>query len=74
MADQTVSEAYVLGIRDERQLLNEAKARGEYDRDFALAVLDSVRQTMRQGFSGEMRDYMRGSRDFWANQIKKGVF
>ena len=68
---KTVSAAYLLGIRDERQLLNEAKARGELDRGFAREILANIEATLRQGFSGEMAQYMRGGRDFWRNQIKR---
>jgi hypothetical protein len=67
---KTVSAAYLMGIRDERQLLSEAKARGELDAGFMREILANIESTLRQGFSSEMADYMRGGRDFWRNQIR----
>lgn len=68
---KTVSEAYLLGIRDEREILNAEKASGERDlAALAREMHESCDRTLRQGFSGEMGDYMRGGRDFWRNQIK----
>lgn len=71
-AEKTVSEAYLMGIRDERELLQQDA--DEFARDplaFSKAMLASVRLTLNQGYSGDMAEYMRGSRDFWANQVRK---
>lgn len=71
MNGQSVSQSYLQAIRDERQLLREMQARGDYEaRRDAPAMLDTIKRTMAQGFSGDMADYMRGSRDFWRNQCK----
>jgi hypothetical protein len=66
-----LSQAYFMGIRDERALMREMQARGEYEpkRD-APAMLDTIQRTLAQGYAGEMADYMRGGRDFWRNQCK----
>ena len=65
---QTVTDAYLLGIKEGRALLN--------------AFPDVTPQEMRRHaqncselvkrHSGVMRDTFRGERDFWNNQIKKG--
>lgn len=67
-----VSQAYLMGIRDEREILEAEIAAGETDLPkLAEDMLASVKRTLAQGFAGEMAQYMRGSRDFWANQVKK---
>lgn len=74
MNGQTVSQAYLLGIRDERELLE--RERAEYERDplgFSREMLASVNLTRGQGFSGDMAEFMRGSRDFWRNQVSKSL-
>lgn len=66
-----ISSAYLMGIRDERALLRDMQARGEYDaRRDSRAMLATIESTLAEGFSGEMADYMRGGRDFWRNQCK----
>lgn len=71
MATQTVTEAYLMGIRDERQILKAEIAAGETDLlGFSRSMLASVEATRKQGFGGEMAEYMKGSRDFWRNQVK----
>lgn len=65
-----VSAAYLLGIRDERQLLNAEKAKGEDLAILARDMLANIEATLREGFGGEMAQYMRGGRDFWRNQIR----
>lgn len=72
MTNQTVSSAYLMGITDERQLLNSdaeefAKDPLAYSRD----MLTGVKRTLARGFSGDMAEYVRGSRDFWSNQVRK---
>lgn len=72
MATQTVSQSYLDGIRDERAILRQAIADGETDlAALARDMLDNINRTIAQGWSGEMAEYMRGSRDFWRNQVKK---
>lgn len=68
----TISQSYLLAIRDERALLNAMIARGEYEpaKD-APAILANIREIMAQGFSGDMAEYMRGSRDFWIGQVSR---
>jgi len=68
----TVTQAYLLGIRDERAVLREMQARGEYDPAIdAPAMLASIEQTRARGFSGDMAEYMRGGLDFWRGQVAK---
>lgn len=72
MAGQTVTQAYLLGIRDEREMLKSAIRHGERDlQRLSREMLANIELTRAQGFSGEMADYMRGGRDFWRNQLKK---
>lgn len=72
MTHQTVTAAYLMGIKDERELLQQE--RDEFTNDplgFSRDMLASARLTLNQGFSGDMAEYMRGSRDFWSNQVRK---
>lgn len=72
MNTQTVSQSYLDGIADERAILRQAIADGETDlAALARDMLDNINRTIAQGWSGEMAEYMRGSRDFWRNQVKK---
>lgn len=67
---KTVSQAYLLGICDERQILNAEKAKREDLTQLARDMLANIERTLRQGFSGEMAEYMRGGRDFWRLQLR----
>lgn len=72
MAAQTVSAAYVEAITDERQMLRGMEARGEYNgAEDAKAFLSNCEATLRRGFSGEVRENLRGARDFWRGQLAK---
>lgn len=66
---KTVTGAYVMGVRDEREFFN-SLAPSERIADAKL-YLDNIERTLGEGFSGEMAEYMRGGRDFWRNQIRK---
>jgi hypothetical protein len=68
---QTVSQTYLEGIREGRDFRRRCVAAGDtIDREFVAAHLDAIERTMR-GFSGTMRDFMRGERDFWRLQLAK---
>ena len=73
MPKRTVSEAYLMGIRDERRLYKILQAEGADMRVEARSLLTNIKATLAEGFSGEMAEYMRGSRDFWANQVRRGL-
>jgi hypothetical protein len=66
---KTVTQAYLLGIRDEREFFSSLPP-AERIADASL-YLDNIERTLNEGFSGDMAEYMRGSRDFWRNQIRK---
>lgn len=69
---QNVTEAYLLGIKDARETLNYDIARGETDvTELARQMIATIEANLRQGFGGEMRQFMLGGRDFWRNQVKK---
>lgn len=70
MNGKTVSQAYLMGLSDERGLLRDMVKRGENLATEAPAMLASVESTLARGFSGDMAEYMRGSRDFWRHQCK----
>ena len=70
MSKDTVHAAYLMALRDERETLNDMKARGENVAIEARAMLATCEACLKQGFGGDMLEYMRGSRDFWRNQIK----
>lgn len=70
MANQTVSQAYLDGILEGRDFMRHCVEAGDtIDRAFIADHIDTIERTMR-GFSGEMRDFMRGERDFWRNKLK----
>ena len=65
---QTVTECYLLGIREGRDYLKQFAPSIEEMR--ALAA--NCETLLKQGFAREMADVFRGERDFWRNQINKG--
>ncbi len=72
MTTQTVSQAYLDGIIEGRDFQRDTLARGEtIDRAFVTDHIATIERTMAQGFSGTMRDFMCGERDYWRNQLKK---
>ena len=72
MTQATVSQAYLLGISEGRAALRYLQARGEYEGlPDARAMLATSERLLGQGFAGEMRDCLKGERDFWRNQISK---
>lgn len=72
MTAQTVTQSYLSGMADERAILRQAIADGETDlAGLARDMLDNIDRTIARGWSGEMAEYMRGSRDFWRHQVKK---
>ena len=69
---KTVTDTYLMAITDERAVLKQAIADGETDlAQLARDMLANIEATYARGWSGEMAEYMRGSRDFWRNQAKK---
>lgn len=67
----TVSDAYLLGIREGRSALNAALADGIDKRDFCRASLANVERCLKQGLGDVMREQFKGQRDFYRNQIKE---
>jgi hypothetical protein len=64
---QTVTTSYLMGIHEGRDFKRRCIEAGDtIDRDFIAAHIDAIERTMR-GFSGTMRDFMRGERDYWRN-------
>lgn len=71
MTIQTVTAAYLEGIIEGRDFKRHCLAAGDrVDREFITAHIDAIERTMR-GFSGTMREFMRGERDFWHHQLTK---
>jgi hypothetical protein len=72
MATQTVTQAYLDGIIEGRDFKRHCVECGDtIDRAFIADHIATIERTMAQGFSGAMRDFMRGERDYWRNQLKK---
>jgi hypothetical protein len=70
---KTYTEAYIMGMTDERKLLREDIARPDWDGNLynhALAMLQTCERLCKQGFGGNMAEYNRGARDFWRHQVK----
>lgn len=61
---KTISQAYILGIKEGRAMLN---ASPEIDRQ---AAYDNAKR-LALSHSGDMKDLFRGERDFWKNQLKE---
>ena len=71
MTNKTVSQAYLDGILEGRDFMRHCVEAGDtIDRAFMIDHIDTIERTMAQGFSGAMRDFMRGQRDFWRNKLK----
>lgn len=68
-----VSQAYLLGIREGRALLRTLQRDGIANGDTFRAALANAQAQLRQGFAGEMRDALRGERDFWRAQVRHQV-
>lgn len=71
MNGKTVSQAYLLGIREGRSLLRQFERDGIADIETAKRALANSRECLALGFSGEARDAIKGERDFWANQVAR---
>ena len=69
----TVSDAYLLGIREGRAAMNAAMADGIGGLEFCRAALETMTRCMRQGFGDVMQSTFRGERDFYRNQLKIGA-
>jgi hypothetical protein len=65
-----VHEAYLMALRDERAPLKQAITDGDSLPELARDMLANIKATYSRGWSGDMAHYMRGSRDFWENQVK----
>ena len=63
-------QSYLDALRDERAILNKAIADGDNIAELARDMLASTKAALAGGWSADMAHYMRGSRDFWANQAK----
>lgn len=66
---QTVTDSYLMGIREGREYLK----RYNPTADEAREVLANIESTLRRGFGSEVAEMLRGERDFWRNQLAKGL-
>jgi hypothetical protein len=64
---KTISESYILGIKEGRQFLN---ANPNLTIDEIKNEIAANKKLARQ-FSGDMKESFKGTRDFWLNQLKK---
>lgn len=71
----TVTESYLDGIREGRSLLKAWQAEGLVDVPaLARASIDNLNRLCRQfGARSPVGQMLRGERDFWRNQLKKGA-
>lgn len=67
---QTVSHAYLMGIQEGRAMWQRLGGEGRADLASARECLGHVQECLAMGFTGEIRDMMRGERDFWQQRIK----
>jgi hypothetical protein len=69
---QTVTHAYLLGIREARAMHRQLQADcGCVDVTIARAMLDNACQCLAMGFSGDIAESIKGERDFWQGQVKR---
>lgn len=64
---QQVTAEYLAGIRDGREYLR----RFNPGLDEMRQILANIRETAHSFGPGEVKDMLKGERDFWTNQIKK---
>lgn len=65
MTSKTVTQEYLMGIREGRQALR------TYGMSVASAHLDNLNRTIKNfDASSPVGQMLRGERDFWRNQIK----
>lgn len=67
---QTVTHAYLMGIREGREFWQLLEREGRANLESARECLGHVQECLAMGFTGEIRDMMRGERDFWQQRIK----
>lgn len=72
MKGNSYSQAYLSAISDERRLLRDMQARGEYvPSTDAPAFLKNCESTLARGYCGAMAESLKGARDFWRGQCAK---
>jgi len=68
----TVTESYLMGIREGRALLRSMQQRDEtVTRADMEAFAANCTAQLARGFAREMADMFRGERDFWRGQMKR---
>jgi hypothetical protein len=68
MSKQTVSEEYLMGIREGRDTLR------RHGMDIAAQELDNLTRTCRMfAADSAVGQMLRGERDFWKHQLRKGA-
>jgi len=71
---QTVTDSYLIGIREGRSLLRSIQARGEtVTRQDMEAFAANCSAQLCRGFARELSDVFRGELDFWRNQIRNAA-
>lgn len=68
---QSVSQAYLLGIREGRAMLRQLERDGLATVETIRRALQNSRDCLELGFHGEARDAIKGERDFWSNQLAR---
>lgn len=68
---QTVTQAYLLGIREGRQQWRQFERDGIANLETARRALANANECLAMQFSGEMRDYICGERDFYNRQVAR---
>jgi hypothetical protein len=70
MSGQTFSAEYLLGIGEGRALWRVFEQQGIADLETAREALANVEQCLSMGFSADMRESLKGERDFWRHRVK----
>lgn len=70
MSGAVISQAYLMGIREGRAFWHRLEKDGIADLQHAREALANCRECLAIGFVGDIRDMMRGERDFWLQRIK----
>lgn len=69
---QTVAHAYLLGIREGRELLaTHERVNGQLTLADAREFLANCETCLGMGFAADARDMVKGERDFWRLKVKR---
>ena len=73
MQTNTVTAAYLLGVKEGRESLRFMVANGVDRAEYLASVTANLKELLAQGYGGEARESLRGQIDFARNQVRVGA-